>query len=94
MIKMSNWEEVLKSLDVPLLHKVKALKEVMENKSPEMYGYMSGPEKSDDEELLRALTKWVTNSEKRLTDAGLPPNKLNPRRRLGGKREPRRRLGE
>ena len=55
----------------------------MENINPDMYGYMSGPEKSDDEELLRALTKWVTNSEKRLTDAGLPPNKLNARRKLG-----------
>ena len=88
-----SWENILKTMDVTLLHKVKALKEVMENKSPEMYGYMSGPEKSDDEELLRALTKWVTNSEKRLTDAGLPPNKLNARRKLGANREPRRKLG-
>ena len=88
-----SWDNILKTMDVTLLHKVKALKEVMENINPDMYGYMSGPEKSDDEELLRALTKWVTNSEKRLTDAGLPPNKLNPRRKLGANREPRRKLG-
>jgi|8_EtaG_2_1085327.scaffolds.fasta_scaffold02215_10 hypothetical protein len=77
------WEKMLKTMDVNLLHQVKALKKVMENKNPDMYGYLSDQEQSDDKELLQALTKWVTNSEQRLTDAGLPSSKLNPRRKLG-----------
>ena len=77
------WKKIIKTMDIPLLHKVKALKEVMENINPDSYGRMSDQEQSDDKELLQALTKWVTNSEKRLTDAGVKQNKLNPRRRLG-----------
>ena len=77
------WKKIIKTMDIPLLHKVKALKEVMENINPDSYGRMSDQEQSDDKELLQALTKWVTNSEKRLTDAGVQQNQLNPRRRLG-----------